>query len=214
MHSEAVARDLATIVPGLPTITVSHPLNLQVPAVEMPHSKRVRFLFLGMIRPYKGVDLAIKAMEILCRDGVDAELTIAGEFWEPVEKYERLVADLNLKQSVTLSPGYVEDSNVRRLIQGHHVLLFPYRSSSQSGLIPIALGAHRPVIATDVGGLSEEVEHGQTGLLVEPESAHELAAAMKEMCNGLSSFAHRLNDWKPTEWSDVGRAVLRASNLL
>lgn len=211
VHSQAVARDLATIVPALSSVRVQHPPNLRVPPKALPTNDRVRFLFAGLIRPYKGVDVAIEAMGILRQRDVKAELTIAGEFWEPVEKYRQMVSEMELGNSVVLQPGYVEDASLSALIQNHHVVLLPYRTASQSGLLPIALGAERPVVASNVGGLSEDVDHGVTGLLVEPGIPAALAEAMEEMCISIDAFAERVRDWRPTEWTDVARALLDVS---
>jgi glycosyltransferase involved in cell wall biosynthesis len=58
--------------------------------------------------------------------------------------------------------------------------MLPYKSATQSGILGIAYGFERPVIVTNVGGLAESVEHGKTGLVVEPESPEALAEAVQQ----------------------------------
>jgi glycosyltransferase involved in cell wall biosynthesis len=58
------------------------------------------------------------------------------------------------------------------------VVILPYVDATQSGIIQIAFGLHKPVITTRVGGLPEAVDHGYTGLLVEKESPKALAEAI------------------------------------
>ena len=53
-------------------------------------------LFFGFIRDYKGLDILIEAFTIV-RKGLDVKLIIAGEFYEPEEKYLKLIANINLK---------------------------------------------------------------------------------------------------------------------
>ncbi|MEZ4644283.1 MAG: glycosyltransferase family 4 protein [Chloroflexota bacterium] len=58
------------------------------------------------------------------------------------------------------------------------VIVLPYRSATQSGIIQAAFGQGKPVITTNVGGLGEVVTHGQTGLVVPPDNPTALAAAI------------------------------------
>jgi glycosyltransferase involved in cell wall biosynthesis len=57
-------------------------------------------------------------------------------------------------------------------------VVLPYVDASQSGVVPLAYTASKPVVATTVGGLPEIVEHGQTGLLVPPRDTAALAGAI------------------------------------
>ena len=57
-------------------------------------------------------------------------------------------------------------------------MVLPYIEASQSGVIPIAYHFGKPVIATEVGGLPDMVDHGRTGYLVPPCDANALAKAL------------------------------------
>jgi glycosyltransferase involved in cell wall biosynthesis len=59
------------------------------------------------------------------------------------------------------------------------VTILPYLEASQSGVAPISFKRGRPVIATAVGGLPEQVLHAKTRLIAESTSASGLAAAIK-----------------------------------
>src|SRR5207249_5838275 len=69
-----------------------------------------------------------------------------------------------------------EDGIRDRNVTGVQTCALPI--SSQSGVIPLAYSAGKPVVATEVGGLPEMVEHGRTGLLVPPRDAAQLADAV------------------------------------
>ena len=59
-----------------------------------------------------------------------------------------------------------------------NVVALPYVSATQSGIVQIAFGFDTPVITTNVGGLPEAVDDGQTGFVVEAKSAQQLADAI------------------------------------
>jgi len=69
----------------------------------------------------------------------------------------------------------------------------PYISTTESGIIQIAFGFNKPVIATNVGCLPEVVEGGKTGYLVPPESIHELAEAITKFFSEGNSEEFRKN---------------------
>ncbi len=54
------------------------------------------------------------------------------------------------------------------------VVILPYRSATQSGILNVAYGFNKPVIVTDVGGLAEFVDEGKTGFVVKPDSPDEI----------------------------------------
>lgn len=128
-------------------------------------------------RPEKGHDTLIEAM-ILVRKAVgDARLLLIGD--GPLRgKIERKIARRALAACVTLA-GARDD--VDRLIPACDVIALP---SWQEGIPVSALEAMAcavPVVATDVGGTTEVVEHGRTGLVVPPGDSRALARAMIEL---------------------------------
>src|SRR6185312_9447757 len=107
-------------------------------------------LCLGVIRPYKGLDDAIAAVQRL--DG--ARLLVAGDPLEPVERY-RAAAGARAEWRL----GYLSEAELDRALGEATVALFPYRAElDQSGALLQALGAGVPAVVYDVGGLAEPVE--------------------------------------------------------
>lgn len=208
--ASTAADQLRAWFPDLPLAVVDHPPNLALEPAELPAAPPFRLLFFGMVRPYKGLDVALDALVELRRRGWDAELTAAGEFWGPVGDWARAVAERGLDDAVHLRPGYVADAEVPELFAAHHLVVAPYRSATQSGIVPLAYAAGRAVAATDVGGLPEAVDEGITGSLAPPGDPIAFADAVERSLGRLEelsrgALAHR------SSWVDVARAILRVA---
>jgi glycosyltransferase involved in cell wall biosynthesis len=135
-----------------------------------------RLLFFGMVRPYKGLDVLLRALAV---GPQDVSLVVAGEFWGGTGHTERLVADLGLTDRVTLRPGYVPAAEVPALFAGVDALVQPYRSGTASQNAWIAFEHGAPVIATRAGTLADQVTDGVDGILAEPDDVDDLAAALR-----------------------------------
>ena len=179
VHARSDVPLLESWAPQARVAWVPHPPNLEMSAEAPPPAPPHRLLFFGHVRPYKGLDVALEALRILLQRGVRVELTVAGHFWEPVDTWEKDIARSGLAAAVTLMPGYVPDPDAARLFAGHHVVIAPYRSATQSGIVPLALAARRPIVATQVGGLSETVTEGVTGALSPPDDPNAFADAVE-----------------------------------
>jgi glycosyltransferase involved in cell wall biosynthesis len=132
-----------------------------------------RLLFFGIVRPYKGLDLLLRALP----DGVG--LTVAGEFWGGLDATEALIRELGIGDRVELRPGYVAAEDVGGLFAGADALVLPYRNATASQNVWLGHEHGVPVIATRVGALAEHVTDGVDGLLVEPGDAAALRAAIE-----------------------------------
>jgi len=140
---------------------------------EITHN---RLLFLGFIRPYKGVDHLLRALANLNQN---LKLVIAGECWDEIGKYQYLVDELNLSARVTFINRFVSDAEVEELLDTSDALVLPYISSTASQLPHIALRRGVPVIATRVGSFPEIIKDGVNGILVEPDSISSLSDAIQ-----------------------------------
>jgi glycosyltransferase involved in cell wall biosynthesis len=91
---------------------------------------------------------------------------------------------LPLGESVTVVDRYVPNEEVGRWFSAADVVVLPYTSATQSGIVQIAFGLGTPVIVTNVGGLPEAVDDGRTGFVVPPEDAGALAEAILRFYEG------------------------------
>ncbi|MQY07165.1 glycosyltransferase family 4 protein [Actinomadura macrotermitis] len=176
VHSEeqaALARDLTS----KPVSVAEMPAHLPTPARALQRADGVRdhLLFFGMVRPYKGLDVLLRA---LAASSTKATLTVAGEFWSGLEETKDLIASLGLSDRVELRPGYVPAAEVPELFAAADALVLPYRTATASQNVWMAHEYGVPVIATRVGGFPEQVRDGVDGLLCEPDDAASLTEAL------------------------------------
>ena len=168
-----------------------------------------RLLFLGNVRPYKGLDLLLHA--IVKVPGV--ELLVAGEFWEEEERYRRLVQELDLGSRVSIRPGYVPESELRKTFSTVDALILPYRSGTGSFMAELGLSFGVPVIATGVGSIADSIEDNVTGLIIEAASESALVGALNVARNPQTIRRWRAGvaHWKSpqaAQWADYCSALL------
>ena len=140
-------------------------------------------LFFGLVRPYKGLKYLIQAMARVA-ESIDCVLLVAGEFYEAKEEYLSLVKQLGLEKHIVIRDEYVRNEDVSVYFSSADVVVLPYVTATQSGIVQIAFGMNKPVITTNVGGLPEAVEDGKTGFVVDPESPEKLAQAILKFYEG------------------------------
>ena len=140
-------------------------------------------LFFGLVRAYKGLKCLIRAMAKVVQS-LDCILLVVGEFYESKEEYLTLIKELGLEKHIIVRDEYVKNEAVALYFSSADVVVLPYVSATQSGIVQIAFGLNKPVITTNVGGLPEAVEDGKTGFVVDPESPDKLADAILKFYAG------------------------------
>ncbi len=131
-------------------------------------------LFFGRIWEYKGLEYLIRAAPLVAREIDDVRFVIAGA-GEDFERYRQL---METPAQFVVHNTWISDEQRAEFFQRSAVVVLPYISATQSGVVPVAYTYGKPVVATDVGALPECVEHGQTGLLVPPRDMRALADAI------------------------------------
>ncbi|POM26953.1 D-inositol 3-phosphate glycosyltransferase [Actinomadura rubteroloni] len=167
---------LARTLTGRPVTVAEMPPHLPAAAKGVRDGGvRRRLLFFGMVRPYKGLDVLLRA---LAAGPADVALTVAGEFWGGLDETRALIGDLGLDGRVELRPGYVPAAQVPELFDAADALVLPYRTATASQNVWMAHEHGVPVIATRVGGFPGQVRDGVDGLLCEPDDVPSLTAAL------------------------------------
>jgi glycosyltransferase involved in cell wall biosynthesis len=184
--SKSVSKDVQTHRPGIKTSTLFHPLYEIYQSTHSKAEARAKLhlpdhpivLYFGLIRPYKGLDILIKGLGTIKHDFDDYTALILGEAYEDSQKYVDLIKSEGISSYTIFRNEFISDSELPLYFAAADVLVLPYRTATQSGIVGIALQMERPVIATKVGGLGEYIQEGETGYLVEPEDPDALGQAI------------------------------------
>ncbi|MCU1347947.1 MAG: glycosyl transferase group 1 [Acidobacteria bacterium] len=182
VHAQSEADDAARRVPAQRIVKTFLPVHELGGAIPSRAEARRRLgirddgnvaLFFGHVRPFKGLDIALRAWRELRSE---VTLLVAGEaWWKGEEEYRSLAAGL---ERVRFDFRFIPDSEIATYFAASDVVLAPYRIEAQSGVALTAFHFARPVIATRVGGLPEIIEENVNGLLVPPEDPSALARAV------------------------------------
>jgi glycosyltransferase involved in cell wall biosynthesis len=170
-------------------------------------------LFFGHVRPFKGLDLALRAWKSV-RSG--ARLVVAGEFWwNDEETYRRIAREEGIESRVRFEPRFIPDEEIALWFGAADVVLAPYRTEAQSGVVLTAFHFGRPVIASTVGGMPEIVSDGRNGLLVPPESPGEIARAVDAFFEGDRSAMEREAEASAQRysWQEYARVIEASARM-
>jgi glycosyltransferase involved in cell wall biosynthesis len=185
VHSESDGRRLKELVPSALITYAFHPLYdfFDTGMLSKPEARAKlnlqedTILFFGFIRPYKGVENLLRAMPRILKQR-RVTLLVVGEFWDGREAFTRLIAELKIEDAVKVVDRYVPNEEVGLFFSAADLIVLPYTSGTGSGIVQIANGLEKPVVATRVGSLPEVVEDGSTGYLVNPGDPEALAQAV------------------------------------
>lgn len=190
VQSAQDAEDLCSVVPNPSFKRVVHPtynvFRLQNLSEEEAR-KRLHIgadeeilLFFGFIRKYKGLTHLLRAMTAILEERPKIHLLVVGEFFEGDKAdYMEMIAQSGIPSgALTLVDGYLPDKEVEPYFAACDLVVLPYESATQSGIVQIAYGFEKPVVATAVGGLPEVVLDEKTGFVTPPLDDEALAQAV------------------------------------
>jgi len=145
-------------------------------------AKEFVFLYFGVVRPYKGVEDLVAAFDLLPPDVRNrCRLVLVGEKWEGWTAPEQAIAASVNADRIEFIDRYVTDAEVAEHFARADAVVLPYRRSSSSGPLHIAMSSGLPVIVTEVGGLVEAAGGYEGTRFVPPADPAALAAAMAEL---------------------------------
>ncbi len=184
--SNHAARELAKSANARGKVQVA-PLG----AVFEPHEAAaraetpLRLLFVGRMIAYKGVDILADALaRLMPRD--DWRLTIAGTG----PALDAVTARrFELAQVERVKREWLSEAELEALIAGCDILLAPYRSATQSGVVAQALAYGKPCVVTPVGGLGEQIGESVGGWVAEKAEADAFAAAVEQALGSTQDVA-------------------------
>lgn len=188
LHSESDVGDLRTIRPDAQYRLNPHP-SYNVFKIRDITKRQAReelllsaeekvLLFFGFVREYKGLKYLIAAMPEVRRQLGRVRLIVAGSFGSDRVSYLHMIDEYEVNDCIEVVDGYIADNEVEKYFAACDIVVLPYESATQSGIVQIAYGFEKPVIVTNVGGLPDVVADGQTGYIVERGNSKQLADAI------------------------------------
>ncbi|MCL1634628.1 glycosyltransferase [Luteimonas sp. SX5] len=208
VHSNEHRDLLAARFVGRPIMQAAIPAYADHPQPSRKLAKRGRLdlLFFGFLRPYKGLDVLLDALELL--DDREIYLTVAGEAWEDcaatVERMRKAAKD-NLELHLEFVPADLAAA----LFDRADAVVLPYERASGSAVVALAYNFDKPVIASRVGGLLDAVVEGETGFFFSPGNPRELADILSALDRPrLQELAHGVASYRSSHgWDRFAEAV-------
>jgi beta-1,4-mannosyltransferase len=165
------------------------------------------FLFMGLIRPYKGVAEMVKAFRA-CADS-NARLVIAGR---PVDAAIGNEVELSIEgdSRIRFVPGHVNDDDIQIYMNACDVVVLPYKRVFTSGTAVLAMSFGKPCIAPRVGCVPDMLDD-EGAVFFDPEAKRDLERAFRrvlacpERLPGMGR--HNLERAKGWDWGGIGRAT-------
>lgn len=139
-------------------------------------------LFFGRIWPYKGLDYLLQAMPLIAAKIPEVKLIIAGR-GENLQQYFPNGYD---KNHIEIINDFIPEEDVAGLFQRSTASVLPYIEASQSGVAALSYGMGTPIVASDVGGLTEIIKPEKDGILVPPRDVEALANAIIMLLSNLT----------------------------
>jgi glycosyltransferase involved in cell wall biosynthesis len=143
-------------------------------ALGIPPEAPLTLLF-GHLRADKGLGDVLAALPRV----PELRLLVAGEEQGALAAAQRRLRSQELAGRVVVREGFLEMDEVARLFAATDTVVLPYAQASQSGVLLLAYGFRRPVVAYPVGGLRESVRDGETGWLCERADVEGLVQALR-----------------------------------
>lgn len=220
--SKKVHQDLVTFT-NKKSLTCSHPLYDNFGSIMtkeaarnqlgLPAQERI-VLFFGFIRKYKGLDLLLKAMQLVklkneANGAAPVKLMIAGEFYDEAETYQNLITELGLTDCIYCFTNFIPTEQVQYYLNACDFVIQPYRNATQSGVTPLAYHFEKPMLVTNVGALPDMILADKSGLVAEP-NPESIAAGIEELyLQGEDHYLQELRKGKKKyQWDQLVQSIV------
>lgn len=171
-------------------------------------TSKINFLYFGRIDGYKGLHILADAFALLSKKYQNITLTIAGggDFTDYEEEYKKI-------ERVEVINKYILDIEIAELFtRPNTVLVLPYLDATQSGVIGTGFNYLTPIIASDTGGIKEQLFDGAVGRLVQPGDVGSLVTEMEKFIIDPSIYCEQLKLMKEFKekmtWDYIGNELV------
>ncbi len=180
--------------------------------LNLPLGKKI-LLFLGYIRPYKGLDILIKTFRRIKSQDKKTILLIAGQpFMDTWEKYDTLIKKNNLEDDIIVRLGFIAEERVQYYLTAADVVVLPYKHlDTHGGIAALAVNFKKPIIVTDVGGLPEYTYDKRA--IAKPKDIKDLTKKILNVLNDKDLYSKLSQDSffisKKITWDYVAEKTLK-----
>jgi glycosyltransferase involved in cell wall biosynthesis len=152
-------------------------------SLNLPNDETI-LLFFGIIRPYKGLSILLKAMGRLKEKGITPYLAVVGEFWKDKQDYLRLIKQTGIQDQVRIEDRYVPNEEADSWFRAADVLIAPYTHGvTQSAVASLAMGYRMPMIVTTQVAEGLDKSDQDTTYIVPPDDSEALAIEISNFIN-------------------------------
>lgn len=194
--------------------------DIVAPADARQHQAQVdrtpTVLAVCRVTPIKGLEYLVMAVGELARRGIPIRLQIAGRHDGPYAgRLAEIAIECGVAQHVELLGPVSPGEQLRAVYDGAGVFVLPSLSEGTPKVILEAMSRGIPVIATEVGGIPDMIEHEVNGLLVPPGNSEELALALRRVLADEDLRARlSLNGLKTADSLTVERQTARLATII
>jgi glycosyltransferase involved in cell wall biosynthesis len=184
------------------------PYDHVIRATAVPDTRApFHLLYIGVVRPFKGVEDLVAAFSALDRDQASQfRLSVVGETWEGWTAPDEAIARSRHADLIERVDRYVTDAELAAYVARADAVVLPYHRSSLSGPLHIAMTAGLPVVVTAVGGLVEVVQEYTGAVLVPPRDPIALRDALLKLLPRRGERYENPHSWQRTV--DTYRALI------
>ena len=180
--------------------------------LDIPLNKIV-ILFFGQIKKVKGVDLLLKALVKLKDKCPDIFVVIAGSIWQSdFTECQRIIEENDFSNCLRTDIKYIPDEEVKYYYSAADACVLPYTDVYQSGVIQLAYGYQKAVIASNLPAFTQFVKENETGFIAKSGDVESLVQAMeravikKDSLNQIGKSGYELVKDK-LNWDDLARRI-------
>jgi phosphatidyl-myo-inositol alpha-mannosyltransferase len=173
---------------------------------------RPTVLFVGRLEKRKGLRFLLRAWPRVLERQPDARLVVVGR-GRPLEGYRRFAAHQGWSENDVMFAGYVASEDLPRYYQAADVFCAPNTGQESFGIVLLeAMAAGAPIVASDIPGYRDVLEHGEQGLLVPPQDPDAIAEALirllgdAEVCARMRMCGQAKARWY--DWPRIAAQVL------
>ncbi|WP_294095060.1 glycosyltransferase [uncultured Cetobacterium sp.] len=159
--------------------------------IDIEEKKDMKMLsMLGTISEYKGIEDALKAMEILKENKFYLYIAGKGDI-KYINKLKKIICEKKMEKNIFLKEGYLSTEEIIKLTKKSAVTLMPYKQIEQSGVALTSIGLNTPIVGYKVGGLKDVIVNSWNGYLVNSGDYEKLAYKVIETIDNYENILLR-----------------------